>query len=123
MTTLNIEKYWLDTYERLSDQAVAFRDSQSVSFGLLAIYDKLSESEKPCVHRVLAEWLVSEDNKSRYDASFLISERRIIEMKSAIEKSIMRAKGQTGSEAMDEVDDLRRILAELENGSKGLKRR
>lgn len=113
MTRTDVKKRWLDTYELLSNQASAFRDSQSVSFGLLDAYDKLSMSEKECVHEILGDWFVSEDNRLRYDAGFLTSERHIVDMKPAINRAIEQAERRSGPEATHEVRKLKRILAEL----------
>jgi len=113
MTTTDIKKFWLETYQRLSDEAATCRNSQSVSFGLLAVYDELSASEKECVHRIVADWFVSADNKLRYDASFLTSQRRIVEMTPAIERAIEKTEGRSGPEAKYELTKLMRILDEL----------
>lgn len=113
MTTTDVRTRWLNEYQRLSAESAVSRDSQSFSFGLLAAYDELAKSEKDCIHRILAEWFVSEDNKLRYDAGFLTSERRIIAMKAAVEKAVEQAERRSGPEAGHEAKKLRRILAEL----------
>ncbi len=113
MTTTDTRNRWLDTYRQLSDAAEAFRDSQSVAFGLLDAYDQLSSAEKTDVHEVLAEWLASDDNKLRYDAEFVTSQRRIVQMVPAIEKAIQRIDESSGPESEYEVKKLRRILNEL----------
>ena len=113
MTMSDVATHWLEEYERLTADAEAFRDSQSVSFGLMALYDELTEPEKERVHQILANWLVSDDNKLRYDAAFLTSERRIRELKPAVEKAIERATRRFGPEATFEARKLRRILDEL----------
>ena len=113
MTTTDTRNRWLDTYRQLKDAAEAFQDSQSVAFGLLDAYDRLSSEEKNDVHEVLAEWLESDDNKLRYDAEFVTSQRRIVEMVPAVEKAIERIDESSGPEAKYEVKKLRRILNEL----------
>jgi hypothetical protein len=113
MKTTDTRNRWLDTYRQLTDAAEAFRDSQSVAFGLLDAYDQLSSSEKNDVHEVLAEWLMSDDNKLRYDAEFVTSQRIIVEMVPAVEKAIQRMNESSGPEAEYEVKKLRRILNEL----------
>jgi hypothetical protein len=113
MTTTDVRTSWLNTYDRLAAKAEAYRDSQSVSFGLLAAYDELSKPERECVIRVLAEWFASDDNRLRYDAGFLTSERRIVELRPAIERAIEKIGAKAGPEAENEVKKIRRILAEL----------
>ena len=113
MTRSDARTSWLTTYDRLAAKADAFRDSQSVSFGLLAAYDELSEPERECVIRLLAKWFTSNDNKLRYDAGFLASERKIVQLRPAVEAAIEKLEGRPGPEAEHEVKKLRRILAEL----------
>ena len=113
MTATETRNRWLETYRRLTEAAEAFRDSQSVAFGLLDTYDQLSPAAKAEVHEVLAEWLNSDDNKLRYDAEFLISQRQIVEMAPAVEKAIQKIDESPGPEATYEVKKLRRILNEL----------
>lgn len=113
MTMKDVRSTWLHTYDRLEKQAEASRDSQSVSFGLLAAFDELSNPERACVIQVLAEWFASDDNKLRYDAGFLASQRRIVELRPAIEMAIEKIGAKAGPEAENEVRKLRRILAEL----------
>ncbi len=113
MKTTNTRNRWLDTYRQLTEAADAFRDSQSVAFGLLNAYDQLSPAEKVDVHAVLAEWLESDDRKLRYDAEFLTSQRQIVEMLPAVEKAIRRLNELSGPEAKYEVKKLMRILNEL----------
>lgn len=113
MTGTDTRNRWLESYRRLTEAAEAFRDSQAVAFGLLDAYDQLSPTEKSDVHEVLAEWLGSDDNKLRYDAEFVTSQRRIVEMAPAVEKAIQKINELSGPEARHEVKKLRRILHEL----------
>jgi hypothetical protein len=113
MTTTDTRNRWLETYRRLTEAAEGSRESQSVAFGLRNAYDRLSSAEKADVHEVLAEWLDSDNNKLRYDAEFLTSQRQIVEMAPAIIKSIQRIGKLLGPEAKYEVEKLRRILNEL----------
>ena len=113
MTMANTRNEWFETYRRLAEEAEAFRDSQSVAFGLLNAYDELASAEKTEVHKILAEWLASDDNRLRYDAEFLTSQRQIVEMASAVRAAIQRLHESSGPEAKYEVKKLRRILDEL----------
>lgn len=113
MTASDPKTTWLNVHRQLSAEADASRNSQAVAFGLLAMYDALSPEEQQCIHSVLAEWIVSEDNKLRYDAAFLTSERRILPMAASIRKAVLRLRGRAGPEAEYEVKKLLRILDEL----------
>ena len=70
MISKDTEAFWSSTYRLLSEEAAAFRNSQADSFGLLEAHDALTPNEKECVHSILADWFVSDDNKLRYDAVF-----------------------------------------------------
>lgn len=113
MTIANTRNEWFASHRRLEEEAKAFHDSQSVAFGLLSAYDKLASDEKPEVHKILAEWLRSDDNRLRYDAGFLTSQRQIVEMAPAIREAIEQIDESSGPEAKYEVKKLRRILEQL----------
>jgi hypothetical protein len=84
-----------------------------IAFGLVAEYDELTPDDKAGIHKILAEWLLSEDNKLRYSAAFLISQRQIVEMVPAVQNAIEQTDESSGPVAKYEVKKLRRILAEL----------
>ena len=113
MSTTTPTHTWLETHRKLSAEADAFRDSQAVVFGLLAAYDALPESDRNEIHLLLSNWLVSDDNKLRYDAACLASERQIKELAPAIQASIDRAERLSGPEPKFEIEKLNRILGEL----------
>jgi hypothetical protein len=109
----DIKTDWVKMRDYFAETAERTRDSQSVSFNLLDEYDKLTEEDKAVVHEILAEWLMSEDNTLRYDSSFLISQRDIKTLKDTVEKAIDNAHRRIGPEAIDEAEDLERILNKL----------
>lgn len=111
----NIREIWENNRNALAENAEAMRNSQTVSFGLLEAYDRLIDDERVVVHDILTEWLISDDNALRYDAGFLISQRRIKSLKGAIEQAIMVAQNRQGPEAKFEIKKLKRILVELSN--------
>lgn len=114
MSTTTPTDTWLETHRILSAEAKAFRDSQAVAFGLLAAYDELSPSDRDEIQQLLSKWLVSDDNKLRYDAAFLVNERKINELAPAIRASIERAKRLSGPEPKFEIEKLVRILGEID---------
>ncbi|MFN0195830.1 MAG: hypothetical protein ACKVT0_03750 [Planctomycetaceae bacterium] len=113
MTTTNGRIKWLEMHRQLSEEAEYTKNSQMVPFGLLNAYDELSAVEKMEIFTILADWLVSEDNKLRYDAAFLISQRKIVEMASAVKNAIERTDESSGPEAKHELKKLLRIFEEL----------
>ncbi len=104
---------WLETHRRLSADAEAFRDSQSVAFGILSEYDSLGPDERRCILPLLAEWLLSDDNRLRYDAAFVISERNIGEMIPAVRDALTKCERTPGPEAHYEAKKLSRLIDEL----------
>ena len=104
---------WLECHRRLSAEAEAFHDSQAVAFGILSEYDALSPEERKSLFPVLAEWLLSDDNRLRYDAAFVISQRNIREMMPAVQMALAHSASKTGPEARDEVEHLREIIDRL----------
>lgn len=111
--TTNTRNKWIEKYDQLTAEAEIHRDSQSVSFGLLEAYDELNAIEKAGIHEMLSEWLVSEDNKLRFDAGFITSQRKIVEMLPAIDKAIEWIGEPSGPEAKYELEKLSRIRGEL----------
>jgi len=115
--TTNTRNKWIEKYDKLTAEAEIHRDSQSVAFGLLDAYDELDAIEKAGIHEILSEWLVSEDNKLRYDAGFITSQRRIVEMLPAIDQAIKSIGEPTGPEARYELEKLSRIRGELKDAT------
>ena len=114
MTTYkDTREMWLRTYVQLEARGEAFKDSQSVAFGLLDAYDALSLEERSEVIPILADWLLSEDDKHRYDATFLATERHIRELIPAIANAIENLQDIPGPEAKYEVKGLVRLLEDL----------
>lgn len=114
MNDEELKMKWLDARECLCAEADAFRDSQAVSFGLLEAYDALTSDERIVIHSILAEWMLSDDNRLRYDAEFITSQRCIRSLKSAVEQALAKSESKSGPEAYYEAKKLRRILCELE---------
>ena len=110
---MNVREYWLEKRDSLSKEAEANRDSQSVAFALLDVYDGLDELQREEVNAILADWLVSDDDSLRYDAGFLISQRCIKSMTGTVEKALTITESRTGVEARYEAKKLQRILDDL----------
>jgi hypothetical protein len=114
MNKAETQKRWLEAFRKLDEEAEGMKQSMWAPFGLLNIYDGLTDDEKAYVHLMLDEWLRSDDGGMRYDAKFIISERRVRLMKSAVESAIAEFSGRPGPIARDYVKDLRRIASDLE---------
>lgn len=101
---------WLESHRRLSVEAEVLRDSQAVAFGILSEFDALSSEDRMAIYPVLAEWLVSDDNRLRYDAAFVISQRNIREIMPAVQIALDKCEHTAGPEAHYEAKKLRRII-------------
>jgi len=109
----DVRARWLKRHRELSAEAESFRASQDVPFELLREYDARSSEEKTAIHEILAEWLQSSDNRLRYDASFIISQRRVRELAYAVLQRLNQCEVLSGPEARFEAKKLRRILDDL----------
>ena len=110
---MDLLKYWIEIHDLLEKEGEEMCNSQSVAFGLLDVYDNLTENQQDKVNSILVDWLISDNNKLRYDAAFLISQRRIKSLASTVEKAIIIANSRSGPEAFYEAKKLRRILEDL----------
>ena len=113
MNDAEIQQLWLNEYQRLIKNAEGSRDSMSVPFALVKLYDKLSDREKQQIEPILAEWLVSDDGKNRYCARFIAGERKVRSLKAAVERSIAKLIGQPGPGVRFEVELLESLVREL----------
>lgn len=104
---------WSKMHARLSAEASLRNDSQAVAFEILAAYDSLPPEDRASILPVLAEWLVSPDERLRYDAAFIVSQRRIREMSVAVQNALARCETMPGPHALYEAKKLQRILGEL----------
>jgi len=113
MTNNDIKILWNEKRQYLDELSDKMKDSMYATFSLLEMYDKSSDEEKLSINEVLADWLLSDDGKARYDARFIIGERVIKSLNSAVEKAIVLAKHRSGPSAIDEVEMLESLLNEL----------
>jgi hypothetical protein len=104
---------WLETHRRLTAEAEASRDSQAVAFGILSEFDLLGVDDREDVFPLLAEWLLSDDRCLRYDAAFIISQRKVREMFPALHVALAKCERTAGPEARHDAENLRRIIDEL----------
>ena len=80
---------------------------------LIESYKKLDEEERKVADEIVAEWAVSEDDRSRYDANLLIQEFHITSALPALRELEKRLIGVPGPVAADELEDIRRLISEL----------
>lgn len=105
-----LELWWRDT----DYAAVATKDSQQATFALIALVRGMDSGERALAEVVIGEWLLSTDEKKRFDSLAVVDE---VEMKSAIPnlrllESQLIPKRDPG--APFELGKVRRLLARLE---------
>lgn len=88
----------------------------AVPVRMLEVYDSIVPDERTAIHTLLATWLLSDDSKLNYDASFIISQRRIREATGAVSEAIAKFGQKTGPESRHFVENLKRIVRELTTG-------
>ena len=71
------ERLW----ERLDAEALAAKQSQEATVRLTSFYAGLDEGDRAVVNAAIAEWVVGDDNRRRFDALALIQE---FEIRSAV---------------------------------------
>lgn len=115
---MNIREKWLNAYDELSNEADFAKQSMVVPFGLLRVYDQLSDVERTEALEIVREWLISHNDKHRFDAVFLVRNRRIKELRSAIESAMKFLESLSESPAVrDEILDLKRLQKELSSSN------
>ena len=88
MKNNDIKILWNEKRQYLDELSEKMKDSMYVTFSLLEMYDKSPEEEKPGINEVLADWLLSDDGKARYDARFIIGERVIKSLKVPLKRQL-----------------------------------
>lgn len=109
----DIVESWRRKRAALEAEAAVLKNSQMVSFGLLEEYDKLSPLEKEEIRTLLREWLFSDDASERYDACFLISQKRISEMVTDVSDVVREIETRSDPTSVYEAKKLKRIIGEL----------
>ena len=76
----------LESCREVADiEAEQRRDSQYVADQLRDLYLSLERDERSEADAVIAEWLISDDEKKRFDALGLIAEMKIVAARPALE--------------------------------------
>jgi hypothetical protein len=105
-----MEGWWRDT----DSAAIAAKDSQRVTLDLVALIRGLDPEERAMADVVIGEWLLSTEERKRFDALAVVGE---VEMQVAIPtlrvlESQLVTKQDPG--APFELKKVRRLLAQLE---------
>jgi hypothetical protein len=91
----------------------AFKDSSYSMTRLTDLYRKFDAEERAMADQVLAEWVLSEDEGTRYDARILIDEFKVLSALPALEKLAERLASSSELNASFELERIQCIMTGL----------
>ena len=102
------------TYRHAVDrEAQALKDPYHALDLLRTLYEKFDTEERAMADQVIAEWALSEDENTRFDARVLIGEFKIRSALLALEKLVMRLAASKAVGAPNELELVNRLIADL----------
>jgi hypothetical protein len=102
------------TYRQAVDrEAQALKDPYHALDLLRTLYEKFDTEERAMADQVIAEWALSEDENTRFDARVLIGEFKIRSALLALEKLVMRLAASKAVGAPNELELVNRLIADL----------
>jgi cysteinyl-tRNA synthetase len=104
----------MESYRReVDEEAMSLKDSYLALDRLHSLYQKFDAEERTMADQVLTEWVLSEDEKTRFDALALIDDFKIASAISALEKLAERLATSSAPGAPYELQKVRRIVGSL----------
>lgn len=104
----------MESYRRDADADASTRkDSQLVLDRLHSLYLRFDASEQSMANRVLAEWVLSDDEGIRFDALALIDEFKIRQAVPALHELAQRLEKSKFPSAPYELEKVNRIVGDL----------
>lgn len=76
--TATVRERWERLWSRLDAEATASKSSNEAVVNLSYAYTLLQPDERPIIDELLAEWVLSFDEKKRFDALVLLREHKIV---------------------------------------------
>ena len=105
-----MEAWWADT----NAAALAAKDSQRATFALIAEMREVAPEARGYADEVIGEWVLSADERKRFDALAVVSELAIRSAIPALRQLKERLAGESGPGAPLEAEKVDRVLAKLE---------
>jgi cysteinyl-tRNA synthetase len=99
--------------QAVEKEGEALRNSCHSLDRLYALYEKFDTEERAMADQVIAEWALSEDENTRFDAQALIDEFKIRSALPALEKLVMRLAASKAVGAANELELVNRFIADL----------
>ena len=107
-------RHEMEAYRQAVDrEAKALKDSYHALEQLRALYQKFDTGERAMADQVIAEWALSEDESTRFDAQALIDDFKIRSALPALEKLVMRLAASKAVGAPHELELVNRLIADL----------
>ena len=101
----------METYRRGADEEAARRkESFLVEKQLLQLYGRFDEYERLMAHQVFAEWALSQDEATRFDALVMIRRFKIVTALPALRQLAERLRGERSPGAPFELDKVERLI-------------
>jgi hypothetical protein len=110
-------RHGMATYRQAVDrEAQALKNPFHALKLLRTLYEKFDVAERAMADQVIAEWALSDDENTRFDAQTLIEEFKIRSALPALKKLAMRLAASTAVGASNELELVNRQIADLTRG-------
>lgn len=116
--TLDEFRLQMRSYRKAADaEAASLKDSYLALDRLHALYEKFDAQERAIADKVLAEWVLSEDENLRFDALALVDDFGVKEAIPALQDlaGLLASRREPG--APHELQKVRRIVADLKRSA------
>ena len=112
--TLDEFRHEMEGYRQaVEKEGEALRDSYHSLDRLCALYRKFDAEERTMADQVVAEWALSEDENTRFDARVLTRDFKIRSALPALEKLVTRLAASKAVGAANELELVNRLIADL----------
>lgn len=119
MNEAEIRTKLIDSYQNLSLEAEATKQSMLLPFGLLDIYDSFNNEEKTHSQKIISEWMISKESDFRWIAKFIIRQRNIVTLISSVKTIVEYLKKVNKTpQIKNEIEDLENLIDELSEAIK-----
>jgi hypothetical protein len=104
----------MESYRRQADEEANRRkDSVWVEKQLLQLYGRFDEHERLMAHQVFAEWALSQDEATRFDALIMIGRFKIVTALPALRQLAERLRTERSPGAPFELDKVERLIVAI----------
>lgn len=110
------KRSWEDAWERINRLASETKDEVEATEALSMLYDELPARERRVVDQLLADWVLSPDQRKRYDALALARRHHIDAAVPAMQKLLAEVEEADTVEGPYLAAQLRRLLKSMRAG-------